>query len=389
MPRTLHASKHHPSYTVEGLYSRHYQRRYPVYLCLLFILLATAAALPFIHIEVGSQGRAILQTTERPTSVLSPAEGRVLFARLRDNLAVNAGDTLLILDAAELNSEKAHLKEQVAERRAIIKDLQELINALPTNGFPQLTTSLYQRDYQDYRHQWDEVSLRAAHTKRQVERQEKLFATGTISQMEIEKYRFEHELAGSEQVQLKERRRHLWAQELSRNERELTELRQSVSSLHLRSRHLVITAPTSGHLVNSAALVPGSFVGPAQEITTISPTGDLEVAINVSPKDIGLLREGIAVNLQMDAFTHTRWGLAKATVKEISHDVMTTPNGQPYFLVNCTLDGDTLFLPSGHRGTLTKGMTATAHFTLARRSLAQLLRDRLEDWLPTPTIANS
>jgi HlyD family secretion protein len=296
---------------------------------------------------------------------------------------------LLILDPAELTAETKHLSDGIQEHQATIADLEQLINALSNSTYPQLSTALYQRDYQDFRHQWDQANLKVTHAYKQLDRQEILFDSGTIAKMEIERYRFDHELVVNEQTQLKERRRHLWTQELGRNKRELRTLRLKNNSLHQRSRHLVITAPTSGHLMETAGLLPGSFVGPAQEIAKISPIGALEVLVSVSPQDIGLIREGIPVTMRMDAFTHTRWGLARAQVKDIGQDVITGPQGRSAFMVTCTLLDQQLTLPSGHRGALNKGMTATAHFTLTRRTLAQLLRDRLEDWLPTPSIAHS
>lgn len=389
MPAAPSFRHRNPAQTVEGLYSRHYRRGYPVYLTIIAVLLLITIALPFISVDVGSEGRAILQTAQRPTSILSPSEGRVLFARLRDNLEVAAGDTLLILDAAEITAETQHLNDGIKEHQAAINDLKQLVTALSKETYPQLTTALYQRDYQDFRHQWDQAILKVTHAHKQLDRQETLFSSGTIAKMEIERYRFDHELVVNEQTQLKERRRHLWTQELTRNERELRALRLKSNSLHQRSRHLVIIAPTSGHLIQTAGLLPGSYVGPSQEIAKISPTGELEVKVSVSPQDIGLISEGTPVTLRMDAFTHTRWGLARAQVKDIGQDVITDQQGRTAFMVTCTLMSQELTLPSGHKGTLSKGMTATAHFTLAHRTLAQLLRDRLEDWLPTPTISNS
>ncbi|MFK8164362.1 MAG: HlyD family secretion protein [Lewinella sp.] len=376
-----------PNQTLEGLYARHYRRGYPIYLTILATLLLFLTALPFVSVDIGSEGRAILQTTQRPTSILSPVEGRVLFANLRDNQEVAAGDTLLLLDATALKAETKHLRDEIRVHQEAIADLRQLMAVLPAKAFPPLITSLYQRDYQDFRHQWDQADLKVTHTRKQLERQETLFASGTIAKMDIEGFRFNHEISVNEQRQLMERRHHLWTQELARNERALRSLRLENNSLHQRSRHLVITAPTAGHLMETSGLVPGSFVGPAQKIAKISPTGPLEVAIHVSPQDIGLIREGTPVTMRMDAFTHTRWGLAHARVQEIGQDVIADPRGRPAFLVKCTLLDQQLILPSGHRGKLTKGMTATAHFTLAHRTLAQLLRDRLEDWLPTPTIS--
>ncbi|MEM6770984.1 MAG: secretion protein HlyD, partial [Bacteroidota bacterium] len=99
---------------------------------------------------------------------------------------------------------------------------------------------------------------------------------------------------------------------------------------------------------------------------------------------IGLIYPGMPVNLEVDAFHHARWGFARAEVREIAHDVTMTLQGQPVFIIKCTLIDDSLSLPSGHQGILKKGMTATAHFVLTRRSLFQLIQDRVEDWLPAP-----
>jgi HlyD family secretion protein len=85
------------------------------------------------------------------------------------------------------------------------------------------------------------------------------------------------------------------------------------------------------------------------------------------------------VRLQLDAFNYNQWGMAEATVSEIGRDVSTV-DGQAAFRVVCTLHDRELRLKNGYVGTLRKGMTLTAHFTLTRRTLFQLLHDKVDDW---------
>jgi HlyD family secretion protein len=81
----------------------------------------------------------------------------------------------------------------------------------------------------------------------------------------------------------------------------------------------------------------------------------------------------------LDAFNYNQWGLAHATLTDIGKDV-TEVDGQAAFLVTCTLHDKELKLKNGYTGALRKGMTLTAHFTLTRRSLFQLLHDKIDDW---------
>jgi HlyD family secretion protein len=59
----------------------------------------------------------------------------------------------------------------------------------------------------------------------------------------------------------------------------------------------------------------------------------------------------------------------------------TLVNQQPVYRVPVSLDHSTLRLRNGYRGEIRKGMTLTARFVVAHRSLLQLLHDDVADWL--------
>lgn len=116
----------------------------------------------------------------------------------------------------------------------------------------------------------------------------------------------------------------------------------------------------------------------------ISPNDSLLVECQVNPKDIGLIQLGQQVRLQMEAFNYNQWGFVEAEVIEIDHHPVVQ-NQEVYFRVKCKMKQHSLQLKNGYQATIQKGMTLTARFIITRRSLYQLLFDKLDQWL-NPTI---
>ncbi|MEM9258854.1 MAG: HlyD family efflux transporter periplasmic adaptor subunit [Bacteroidota bacterium] len=343
----------------------------------MFALLAAAAATPFVEVAVGSRSRGILRPSLSHTPVTAAVSGRVLMSRLKDNATVSVGDTLLVISNAELVPELTVLERQITEQQRLLADL-EILNR-ERDDYPLLLSAVYQRDYQDYHQRREEAKLKIKHATRQFERQHKLYATRTIALMEFEQAEYELQLAQKQLELLEDRQNHLWSQERQRVARELLEERSQRKRLKQQATNYLVTAPVAGSLTETGGLSSGSFVAAGQSLAVISPDGDLHVEAFVSPSDIGLLREGMAVQVQLDAFNHHQWGLARATVTDIARDVSEREE-QAVFRVKCTLLDRELRLKNGYRGRLRKGMTLTTHFTLARRSLFQLLHDKLDDW---------
>ncbi|MBB4078465.1 HlyD family secretion protein [Lewinella aquimaris] len=363
---------------IEGLHARFSRTGSLIYLTVVIGILVTAAALPLIEVEVNSQSRGILRPALKLAPVVSPVSGNVTLARLRENAAICAGDTLLTISTAELGTEADHLRRQLTERREAITDLRRLTGT-DEQEYPTLLTAGYQRDYRDFRRRSDEALLKLEHARRHLQRQEQLMETGSVARMDLEQAAYEVTLLEGQCRQLTTRQQHVWTQELIRVKRENADLHRQLEQLQERARQYVVTAPVDGHLTQTGGVQVGAFASAGQTLAQISPDGALRVEAYVSPSDIGLLRVGLPVRLQLDAFNYNQWGLARATLTEIGTDV-TEVEGSAAFLVTCTLHDKALQLKNGYVGTLRKGMTLTAHFTLTRRSLFQLLHDKLDDW---------
>jgi HlyD family secretion protein len=141
-----------------------------------------------------------------------------------------------------------------------------------------------------------------------------------------------------------------------------------------------IVAPVTGTLHQVTGLYPGSLVFSGQELGYISPDTTLVAEVHVAPGDIGLIQRHQAVRFQVAAYNYNEWGLLQGEVVDVSEDVVATDD-QAYYIVLCRLSQNYLQMAGGYRGMLRKGMTLHARFVIGRRSLWQLLYDKVDDWM--------
>ena len=113
----------------------------------------------------------------------------------------------------------------------------------------------------------------------------------------------------------------------------------------------------------------------------------LIVESTVSPNDIGLIRKNQKVKFQLDAFNYNQWGLLEGKVIDIDRNI-TIQGEQAFFKVRSIMNTSEMRLKSGYKTTVSKGMTLTTRYTIARRSLYDLLFDKVDDWLNPKQIAS-
>lgn len=257
-------------------------------------------------------------------------------------------------------------------------DLQNLL--LQTSEAQILTTPLFQQSWFNYRQKVTEATTRYKKIKADYNRNRKLHTQKVIADAEFENFQFELDKARNDLELLKQNQLSQWQGELRNYEREQQDFESQLAQLQREKENLVIKAPVSGSIQNLAGIYSGSMILTNQELAQISPDTSLVVEAYVSPNDIGLIRTGMPVRFQVDAFNYNQWGLATGKIIEISSDVQII-NERPVFKVRCLLDKDYLQLKSGYKGYLKKGMTLQARFMVAERTLWQLLFDKVDDWI--------
>ena len=203
------------------------------------------------------------------------------------------------------------------------------------------------------------------------DRAKELYDGGVIAKAEYEQRLFDLDLTKNAQRLMQEQQYKTWELEHNNYRNQTRELLAQINQLERDKEQYIITAPVSGIITQFTGIQPGNFIAPNQPIAQISSNEDLIVESYISPADIGLIREGMDVRFQIDAFNYNQWGLATGTVVDISKDI-SAQQDQPFFKVKCSLGQGHLALKNGYEGNLKKGMTLTSRFTITERSLYQL-----------------
>src|SRR6202167_1878894 len=117
--------------------------------------------------------------------------------------------------------------------------------------------------------------------------------------------------------------------ELPEAERKATGLAADLSKAEQRTKLQQLTAPVSGVVQQLAVHTVGGVVTPAESVLVIVPSdSQLEVEAMVSNHDVGFVHAGDQVEIKVDTFDFTRYGLLHGKVLNISSDsiVRDTPS---------------------------------------------------------------
>jgi uncharacterized protein YcfL len=178
-----------------------------------------------------------------------------------------------------------------------------------------------------------------------------------------------------------------WENQKRDLEERLKNLNGAVAKIKVESNNYIVLAPISGTIENFSGIQVGSYINASQSIATISAADRLIVESTVSPNDIGLIKKNQKVKFQLDAFNYNQWGLLEGKVVDIDRNI-TIQGDQAFFKVRCALDSTTLQLKSGYKANVSKGMTLTTRYIITRRSLFDLLFDKIDDWLNPKQISS-
>lgn len=365
--------------SVEALNARHSKRSTIIYWTILLMLIGFFVSMPFVEIEVNTRSRGMIRSDLANNQLVAAVSGRVEEVYISNNQAVSIGDTLIVINSSSLQEKISFTEKRLDETTELKDDFQQLTH-FKGNKVPFLKSVVAQRELNQYLQKRAEYELRLQHASQQLERQNQLLASGNVAKINQEQAQHDLELVINSLDLLNEQYQRNWAQEKQRYHQESQELNTQLQNLNQDQDNYVIKAAIAGNITQFQDIRPGNFVATGQAIGEISDADDLLVETYVSPSDIGLLRENLPVQFQVDAFNSQQWGLAHGHITEIAKDI-TVIQDSPVFLVKCSLKENSLFLKNGYEGRFQKGMTLTSHFSVAKRSLYQLLYDTVDDWL--------
>ncbi len=365
-----------PIHNLENLIHKNKTKSISIYLVIVLALVVFISSLPLIKIDISSQSRGVIRSTTDNVPLTSLVNGKVVYVHLKNNWLVQKGDTLIKLNQESLNSEKYTNESISSDLQTRIRDLSSIV----TSSNAVLTTPELQQEWNSYNSKKSELESKITQTKIVYDRYKHLFDKGIIAKAEFEKYSFDYTYSKQSLSSLFKSQKSVWQNQKRDLETQLKNLKGTLNKIDVESENHVITAPISGTIENFSGIQVGSFLNASQTIAIISATDQLIVESSVSPSDIGLIHKNQKVKFQIDAFNYNQWGLLEGKVIDIDHNI-TIQGEQAFFKVRSTINNTQLQLKSGYKTKVTKGMTLTTRYILSRRSLFDLIFDKIDDWL--------
>lgn len=361
----------------EQIVAEYNKRTKILYLVILFAIVAVFISLFYIYVDVGVTAVGIIKPRGERNIITAPASGRIKFVNLAENIIVHKGDTVFVIISEAITSQIPALNQRKSEINAMIFDLQ---NIIADKNISDFKSPAYTRSYNYYKTQLEELQYKTNVCKTAYEREKKLFDKGITAVAEFEKYEAEYTNAQLAVNTFIRGQRSQWQSDKISYENELRDIETKLAQIKIQNSETVVTATLDGVIQHIENVNDDSYVHTGQKIIEIAPDGDLFAECYIMSNDIGLLKNNLPVRMQIDAFNYNQWGMLDGKIVDIAEDITIT-NDANYYKIYCSLNNNYLQLKNGYKGYIKKGMKMNAHFIVNRRSLFQLLYDKVDKWI--------
>jgi len=371
---------------LESYIYKHTTKSQIIYIAVLLAVIACLVALPLIYVDVTVQNAGMVRPVNERTELKASVSEWVDSVYVREGSRLQQGDTILRLRTDNLLARQLLLQKKMGDLNRHLSDLGQLAEGNTPQHFSS-AVRMQENTYYLKRKNEQEVLLEKARNEHA--RNKQLFDKEVISTDEYEQYMFALRKAENEYSSLINSQLSVWQIDKNNLITSRAEFQSSLDQLQKEQEMHYITSPISGTLEQFTGIYKGNSISVGQTLGMVSPDSTLYAEVFVSPRNIGYLHEGMPVNVQVESFNYNEWGTISGTVSEISSDFYFDSNTQSsYYKVKCELSRDYLTLKNGRKGELKKGMTVYAHFLLTRRSLFELIYQKIDHWI-NPTQYNS
>lgn len=351
-----------------------------IYILIVVFLIAAIVSLPFISIDVTKKATGVITTQEQRFQLITPVGGIVSSQNVIENKLVKTGDPIVHFDASRINKEIDQTNKRINQLESFIADLNHLING----SYVQIFTERYKVVLLQYQSNWVKQSLEKQRMEKIYLRQKELFLNNVIAEADYDRDEANFLQASAELKLFEKQSINNWKGVSIELTEEINQLKLQILRLEEERERFTLNAPGRGELQNIVPIRAGQFIAAGTKIAEISPDSALIAVCYVVPKDIGLLHVGMQGVFRIEAFNSNEWGFVQGKISTISSDAYFL-NEKPFFKVECQRKEHYLSLTNGFVGKFKKGMTLQANFKVTKRTLYQLLHDKIDDWINPAT----
>jgi HlyD family secretion protein len=156
---------------------------------------------------------------------------------------------------------------------------------------------------------------------------------------------------------------------------EISELRSQLTELSVNIRYQDVRSPVDGLVFDLKPQGPGFVAQGSEPVMKIVPFRDLQARVEIESSDIGFVQVGKPVEISIDSFPATDFGVLEGTLESIGSDALPPDERHATyrFPARIALNTQQLSLKSGQVLPLQVGMSLTANIKLRKVTYLQLL----------------
>lgn len=363
--------------SIETYLYQHTTKSQIIYWVVLLTVTAAIVALPFIYVDISVQGSGVVRPMTEKTEIKAAIAELVDSVYVREGDKVNKGDVLLRFRTNNSDYKINYQNARLNDCGAHLADLAYLAKGKCPATFH---SPVRQQEYTYFIKKKNELETSLAQAEKEYRRNKALFDKKLISEEEYDKYFFQYLSQQNELASLVQSQLSTWQADMNSYRNSQGEMNSTLKQEMKDKDMYIVRSPVSGTVDQFSGVYRGSSIQTGQSLAVISPDSKLCMEVYVAPRNIGFMSVGMPVNVQVESFNYNEWGTLPGKVKEISSDFLTDNQGNSYYKVKCEMERNYLKLKSGQVGKLKKGMTVSAHFMVTRRSLFDLLYQKIDDW---------
>ena len=351
---------------------------------LIVVLFVAWAAWFDIDQTVRAQGQLI---PGGRTQVIQVVDGGVLSEiRVQEGDTVKSGQVLAVLepDRAKASFDEAQAKHTAL--RVVLRRAQaEAAGTAPVFGkdfaaYPDLVAAQQKLYLQRLQSLNDALAMQQeamALAKEELQMNERLFAGGDISRVEVLRARRQVSDIQSRILDIRNKYLQDARAEAAKQEEEISSQRYRQEDRRYALAQTQLAAPVDGVVKYLRVTTVGGVLRAGDELMQISPTdGESLLELKVNPADIAQLRTGMPANIRLDAYDYAIYGSVQGELVYISSDTLQEqgPNGQSqtYYRARVRVL-PTADNPKLQPIVLKPGLTATVDILTGQRSVLNYL----------------
>jgi len=373
-----------PEFCIEYQIFKTNKRNITLYCIVVLVLFLALLSMPFVYVDIVIRGVGSVRPKIEKAQILAPCSDFIGRLCAHEGDLLQKGDAIIVLNTTSYEAD-------ILAQTTLIKNLSDQIADLKILAKGQ-TPALFrspkrEQEYLLHRQQTILASAQVTSANRKLKRNRALFESNVVSADEFENFEIEALRLEGEKKTLIENQRTVWESELSAIIQQLNETHAQLIQLRNDKEKATLRAPVQGYLEEFSGIHEGMNVTSGQQLGIVSPNANLIVENFIEPKDIGFLYIGMPVKIVSESFDCNLWGYIQGHVTDIASDYQLIDN-QPYYKIKCSLDQNYVARKDGKKGYLKKGMTVQTRFLADRRSLLQLVYQKMDNWM-NPSLPNT